>query len=202
MFISDTYLSKHLSMKIFVSSTVKDLWDLRDELYRRLKELGHAPWFSEKDDFPRNRHPDAMTNCLKVVEECELFVVQLDKRAGLPYKSRDVSPYQDLFNLKISEAEYRCARKKGKPICIFIRKRAEAESSVYRQITDEEQRKSMKWYSEPGIFEFYERLLHEKPNVPWRYTFDSINKIINPLKAVIKESQPESSDSHTQIKFK
>lgn len=114
-------------MKIFVSSTVKDLGDLRDELYRRLKELGHTPWFSEKDDFPSNRHPDAMTNCLRVVEECDLFVVLLDKRAGLPYSKRDGSPYPELFGLTISEAEYRCAKKKGKPICIFIRKRAENE---------------------------------------------------------------------------
>ena len=66
-------------MRIFVSSTVKDLEDLRDELYRTLKELGHTPLFSEKDDFPSNQHPDAMTNCLKVAEECNLFVALLDK---------------------------------------------------------------------------------------------------------------------------
>ena len=183
-------------MKIFVSSTVKDLGDLRAEFYRRLKELGHTSWFSEKDDFPTNLHPDAMTNCLKVAEECELFIVLLDKRAGLPYKKREGSPYQDLFDLTISEAEYRCARKKGKPICIFIRKKAENESAIYRQITDEEKRKSMKWYSEPGIYEFYERLMHEKPNVPWRYTFDSINEMMGQLNAVIGEVQAKYSVSY------
>jgi len=71
-------------MKIFVGSTVKDLEDLRDGLYRSLKEVGHTPWFSEKDDFLTNRHRDSMTNCIKVAEECDLFVVLLDKRAGLP----------------------------------------------------------------------------------------------------------------------
>jgi len=189
MFISDTYLNDYLSMNIFVSGTVKDLEDLRDELYRRLKELGHTPWFSEKSDFPTHCHPDAMTNCLKVAEECDFFVVLLDKRAGLAYKRRGGSPYQDLFGLTISEAEYRCARKKGKSICIFIRKRAEHESAIYRKIKDEEQRKSIEWYSDPGIYEFYDHLMHEEPYIPWRYTFDSINEIMEPLNAILGEVQ-------------
>ncbi|RJS82870.1 DUF4062 domain-containing protein [Methanophagales archaeon] len=99
-------------MKIFVCSTVKDLGNLRDELYRSLKELEHTPWFSEQDGFPTNRHPDSMTNCVRVAEECDLFVVLLDKRAGLSYTKREGSPYPELFGLTISEAEYRCARKK------------------------------------------------------------------------------------------
>ena len=189
-------------MKIFVSSTIKDLEYLRDELYRHLKDLGNTPWFSEKKDFPTNYHPDAMTNCLKVAEECDLFVVLLDKRAGLPYLERDGSPYPELFGLTISEAEYRCARKKGKPICIFIRKRAENECALYRQIIDEDQRKNLNLYSDPGVYEFYDRLMHEKPHVHWRYTFDSINEIMEPLKLAIKEIQPQSSDSYNQTKFK
>lgn len=183
-------------MKIFVSSTVKDLGDLRDELYRRLKDQGHTPWFSEKDNFPTSRHLDAMTNCLRVAEECDLFVVLLDKNAGLPYSKRDGSPYPELFGLTISEAEYRCARKKGKSICIFIRKRAENECALYRQIINEEQRKKLKLYSDPGVYEFYDRLMHEKPDVPWRYPFDSINEIIGPLNAVIGEVQAKSSVSY------
>jgi hypothetical protein len=174
-------------MKIFVSSTVRDLEDLRDELYRRLKELGHTPWFSEKDGLPSDCHPDAMTNCLKVAEECDLFVVLLDKRAGLPYKKG--SPYPDLFGLKISEAEYRCARKKGKPFCIFIRKRAKYESAIYRHINDEGQRKSTPWYSEPEVYEFIDRLMHEKPDIPWIYLFDSIEEIMGPLNTRIREVQ-------------
>ena len=184
-------------MKIFVGSTVKDLGDLRDELYRSLKELGHTPWFSEKDDFPTNRHPDSMTNCIRVAEECDLFVVLLDKRAGLPYTRREGSPYPDLFDLTISEAEYRCARKKGKPVCIFIRKRAEHESAIYRQIKDKEQRESTKWYSEPAVYEFYDRLMHEKPHIPWRYTFDSIREILGPLNTIIGEVQAISSVSYS-----
>lgn len=178
-------------MKIFVSSTVKDLGDLRDELYRRLKELGHLPWFSEMTDFPTNRHPDSMTNCIMVAEECDLFVVLLDKRAGLFYTKREGSPYQDLFDLTISEAEYKSARKKDKKICIFIRKRVDHESNIYRQITDPELRTLIKWYSEPAVYEFYDRLMHEKPHTPWRYTFDTIDDIIRSLKLITGEVQNE-----------
>ena len=182
-------------MKIFVCSTVKDLEDLRDELYRSLKELGHTPWFSEKDDFPTNRHPDSMTNCIKVAEECDLFVVLLDKLAGLSYTKREGSPYPELFGFTISEAEYRCARKRGKPVCIFIRKRAENESAIYRQIK-KEVRESTKWYSEPAVYEFYDRLMHEKPHIPWRYTFDSIREIMGQLNIIIGEVQAISSVSY------
>ena len=189
-------------MKIFVSSTIKDLGYLRDELYRNLNDLGHTSWFSEKKDFPTNYHPDAMTNCLKVAEICDLFVVLLDKRAGLPYSKRNGSPYPELFGLTISEAEYRCARKKGKPICIFINKRAENECAIYRQIIEEEQKKKLKFYSDSGVYEFYDRLMHEKRHVPWRYTFDTIYDIMGPLKTVIEEIQSQFSDLYNLTKFK
>jgi hypothetical protein len=178
-------------MKIFVCSTVKDLGDLRDELYRSLDKLGHTPWFSEKGNFPTNRHPDSMTNCIRVAEDCDLFVVLLDKLAGLPYTKREGSPYPDLFDLTISEAEYRCARKRGKPVCIFIRKRAEHESAIYRKfkkrLTKEHLEQLEKdWYAEPAVYEFYDRLMHEKPYIPWRYTFDSIGEIMGPLNTIIE----------------
>jgi hypothetical protein len=177
-------------MNIFVSSTVKDLGDLRNELYHHLKELGHTPWFSEMDDFPINHHPDSMTNCLIVAEQSDYFLVLLDKRSGLPYTERADSPYHDLFDLTISEAEYKCARKKDIPICIFVRTKVDCESAIFRQI-DKEQRKTINWYSEPAIYEFYDRLMHEKPHIPWRYTFDSIEDIINPLKKIIGATQDE-----------
>ena len=94
--ISTIYQKGWLSMKIFVSSTVKDLGYLRDELYRRLKELGHTPWLSEMSDFPINLHPDSMTNCIMVAEKCDLFVVLLDKRAGLSY-----TPCSSVYQLNL-----------------------------------------------------------------------------------------------------
>ena len=171
-------------MKIFVSSTVKDLKDLRDGLYCRLKELRHTPWFSEMGDFPTDRHPDAMTNCLTLVEECDQFVLLLDKFGGLIYTEREGTPYPELFGLRNTEAEYRCARAKSKPVHIFIRKRADHESALYRQMNTE-QRKLISWYSEPAVYEFYDRLMHETPHIPWRYTFESIQGIMGPLNAIL-----------------
>lgn len=72
MFISDAYLSKHLSMKIFVSSTAKDLEYLRDELYRSLKKLGHTLGSAKKMTFLQIVI-QMQTNCLKVAEECDFF---------------------------------------------------------------------------------------------------------------------------------
>ena len=188
-------------MKIFVSSTVKeDLGDLRDELYRRLKDLGHTPWFSEQVDFPKDRHADSMTNCIMLTEECDLFVLLLDKRAGLPYNKREGSPYPELFGLTNSEAEYRRARKKGKPVCIFIRKRTECESAIYRKllketlIEKENLEKAKIWYAEPAVYEFYDRLMHQKPHIPWRHPFDSIEEIMEPLNAIIEKIDNKLKD--------
>jgi hypothetical protein len=179
-------------VKIFVSSTIKkDLSDLRDELYRYLKDLEHTPWFSETDDFPTDRHDDAMTNSIMLVEECDLFVVLLDKHAGLRYTKREGSPYPELFGLTNTEAEYRNARKKGKRICIFIRYRTEIESAIYRQLKNKldlpkEQLERVNWYSEPAVYEFYDQLMHEKPAIPWRYTFNSITEIMKQLHKIIE----------------
>jgi tetratricopeptide (TPR) repeat protein len=188
-------------MKIFVSSTVKeDLGDLRDELYRHLKDLGHTPWFSEQGDLPTDRHDDAMTNCIMLTEECDLFVLLLDKRAGLPYSEREGSPYPELFGLTNSEAEYRNARKKGKPVCIFIRKRTECESAIYRKlfkekIVEKEKLENAKiWYAEPAVYEFYDRLTHEEPHIPWRHTFDSIEEIMEPLNTIIEKIENRLKD--------
>jgi hypothetical protein len=154
-----------------------------------------------------------MTNCIKVVEECDLFLLLLDKRAGLRYTKREGSLYPELFDLTISEAEYRRAREKRKPICIFIRERAEHESAIYRQIKDKEPRESrkwysesavyefydrlmheMKWYSEPAVYEFYDRLMHEKTDIPWRYTFDSIEEIMGPLNTIFEDTYIKLKD--------
>jgi hypothetical protein len=183
-------------VKIFVSSTIKeDLGDLRDEFYRRLKDLGHIPWFSEQPDFPTDRHTDSMTNSIMLAEECDLFVVLLDRRAGMLYNKRKGSPYPELFGLTNSEAEYRNARKNHKPVRIFIRNRTECESAIYRKllkekiVKKEDLEKVELWYAEPAVYEFYNRLMHEKPNIPWRHTFDSIGEIMEVLKPVIEEDE-------------
>ena len=41
--------------------------------------------------------------------------------------------------------------------------------------------------------------MHEKPNVPWRYTFDSINEIMGQLNAVIGEVLERSSVSYLPV---
>lgn len=64
------------------------------------------------------------------------------------------------------------------------------------KLIDEEQRKKLKLYSDPGIYEFYERLMHENPDVPWRYPFDSINEILGPLNSAIGEVLEKSSGSY------
>jgi sulfatase modifying factor 1 len=171
------------ALKVFVCSTCKDLDDLRDELYRKLKDAGHVPLMSDKPDFPTGLDPDSMTNCLKVVEQCDLLV--LDRRSGLTYKPT---------GRPICQQEYLTGRQLGKNACVFIRARTENESAVYRQMTPEE-RKGKKWYAEPGVYQFYDELQHEEPHIPWRWPSERFGDIWTPLAQVLGEISSPGGDT-------
>jgi len=166
-------------MKIMVSSTVKDLTDLRDRLYDYLKEKGHEPWISGKPGFPKHLDENSMTACVKAVENCDYFILILDRRAGLTYKKTGTS---------ITEAEYEAAS--NKPMSIFVRVFVDSQCKIYRQLP-KEQRKEVKWDCDPGVYDFYNRLQH-LDNVPWRHLFSDFSDIESHLVADIKNSERRS----------
>lgn len=185
-------------MKIFVCSTVKDLEYLRQSLFLKIRDLGHIALFSENADFPTNRHEDSKTNCIKVTEECDLLVLIIDKRAGIIYNETEGSPYPELFGKSITEAEYLNARKKGKPVCIFIKERTMHNSAIYRTLKNTgyiDEFVEKMWYCDEGVFDFIERLMHEKPHIPWIYKFNSFEDIMGPLQKVINELDPCKEDN-------
>jgi hypothetical protein len=175
-------------MKIFVSSSVKFLVDLRDVLYRHLKDADHTPFFSEKPgDFPTKLHEDAMTNCLLVVEQCDMLVLILDRKMGLTYTTRPDSPFTDLFGMAITKAEYRCAKKRKIPVSIFVRKIVETESKFYREMNVLQRKNFPIWYADKEIYDFYDELMHEYPAVPWITPFDGVTEILPLLDNHIQE---------------
>ncbi len=159
-------------MKVMISSTVKDLVDLRDRLYDYLKEKGHEPWISGKPGFPTHLDNDAMTCCVKAAESSDYFILILDRHSGLTYKKTGTS---------ITEAEFNAASNSNKPRSIFVREPVDSQCKIFRQMS-EDQRKDIKWDCDHGVYDFYDRLQHLE-NVPWRHLFSDYNNIIENLKA-------------------
>ena len=194
-------------MKIFVGSTVKDLRDLRNELKRKISDWGHTPLLSESKNFPIFRHKDSKTNCICVVEECDLFLLILDTRAGIIYDGLAEPKFSRFSGISITEAEYRRARERDIPICILIRENTMNESSLYRKEKKQNnllgsKKTSHSWHADIEVFEFIDRLQHEE-NIPWIHRFSNAGDVIEYVYPLIKELekiQEENTSPFNQSK--
>lgn len=95
-------------MRVFVSSTSKDLYEYRKAVLTGINRLGHVPVAMEyftAEDIP------AVAKCLQAVAECDLYVGIFAKRYGYIPKGYDCS---------ISELEYKEAVAKKIPTLTFL----------------------------------------------------------------------------------
>jgi len=116
-------------MRVFVSSTVYDLVDIRGELEQLLRELGISPVMSDHklSDFNLACDANSIETCLLNVESSHAVIVVLDQRYGPPlgdYGFDDVSA---------THLEYRHAKLHGRPIYFYVRDRLEADFNIRRK---------------------------------------------------------------------
>jgi nucleoside 2-deoxyribosyltransferase len=100
-------------MKIFVSSTILDLRDLRDALVQGLNADGHEVIASEKGTLPVNPGKNSYEQCLAGVLDCDCLIAILDGRFG--------GEYPPGSSKSITEAEIDEALKQGKKTLVFVR---------------------------------------------------------------------------------
>ena len=118
-------------LKIFVSSTVFDLIDVRAEVKSLLEELGITPIMSDESlsgfnvDLDRN----SIEVCLVNVDAADAVIVVLNQRYG-PMLGNCGFP-----DISATHLEYRRAKDKGKKILFYVRNRLEADFRTYRQNT-------------------------------------------------------------------
>jgi len=105
--------------RVFISSTITDMADLRDALKFWLEEMGFDVQLSEHNDF--ERRPDAGTfqACFESITESDYYVLLIGMRRGQWYDERN--------NITVTRQEFQTAyeawRKRGKPkILAFVRK--------------------------------------------------------------------------------
>lgn len=98
-------------MKVYLSSTFRDLTDYREKAYRQLRRLRHDV-ISMEDAVAAHQLP--LRQCLADVESCDVYVGLFAWRYG--FVPKDDNPGR----LAITELEYRQALKCGKTCLIFL----------------------------------------------------------------------------------
>lgn len=116
-------------MRVFVSSTVYDLLDVRAELSDQLRSLGIVAVLSDDklSDFQLKHDADSIQTCLVNLESCDEVIVILDQRYG-PRLGK--SGFEDI---SATHLEYRRAVELGKPVHFFVRDRLVAEFSIWKR---------------------------------------------------------------------
>lgn len=87
----------------FISSTIYDFRDLRSALKFYLEELGYQVYASEYNDFKVANDQHSYDACLKLIEECDYFILLVGSRVG--------GFYDDKNTVSITRQEYREAYK-------------------------------------------------------------------------------------------
>lgn len=87
----------------FISSTIYDFRDLRSALKFYLEELGYQVYASEYNDFKVASDKHSYDACLKLIEECDYFILLVGSRVGGFYDTEN--------KISITRQEYREAYK-------------------------------------------------------------------------------------------
>ncbi len=159
-------------MRVFVSSTVFDLIDVRAELAQQLRELGIDAVLSDDKLSEFRVAPDSSSieTCLANVASCDEFLIVLDRRYG-----PRLGP-SGFENVSATHLEYRHAVKCAKPIRFFVRDRLEADHVVWKRNKKNPDLK-LPWVSEGniGLFDLMEehKKLEAGSRSNWCYTFNS-----------------------------
>ena len=158
-------------MKIFVSSTVYDLLDVRAELIELLRSLKVAPVMSDEklSDFNSTHDANSIETCLLNVQSSDAVILVLNQRYG-PRLGK--CGFDDV---SATHLEYRQAKKHGIPLCFFVRDRLEADYIIQKNNSE-----SVKtaWIDERnlGLFDLMEEhrsLSKGREDSNWLTTFST-----------------------------
>ena len=68
--------------RVFISSTIEDLHDLRSALRYLLEEVGYEVQMSEYNDFAREADADTLQSCLANVRDADYYLLLVSGRRG------------------------------------------------------------------------------------------------------------------------
>lgn len=169
--------------RIFVSSTVYDLIDVRSEVETLVRSLGFMPVMSDSksEGFDTSAQTNSIETCLSNLRTCSAVILILSQRYGPSLRDHGFSDHS------ATHLEYLEAKKHNIPVYFFVRDRLNAEYSIWKKSSERDKLK-LSWIDkrQMRIFDFIEE--HSKLGTAsnWysQYT-DSID-IKNQLKTLLK----------------
>ncbi|PKP51247.1 MAG: hypothetical protein CVT92_13265 [Bacteroidetes bacterium HGW-Bacteroidetes-1] len=171
-----------MKKRIFISSTIFDLIDIRAETYVLLQEMGFSAIMSDVNEssFHVPDFQNSIEACLQNVRNSDIFILILSNRYG---SSLMQAGFEDV---SATHLEYKEALANKKPILFYVRDRLEADFRIWKK-NDKSDSLNLSWVNKNNqrIFEIIEK--HGKLNASkdvsnWISTFkDSLE-----LKELIK----------------
>jgi len=92
--------------KVFVSSTIQDLRDVRSAIKYWLEEMGFQVQLSEYNDFDRKPELNAFQACFDAIGDCDYYILLIGGRRG--------SLYDEGAGVSVTQQEYRTAYEPAK----------------------------------------------------------------------------------------
>jgi len=174
-------------MRVFISSTVYDLLDVRAELAELMRGLGISPVLSDDklSDFAVQFDVNSIETCLINVDSCDQVIVILDKRYGPTLGNVG---YDDI---SATHLEYRRATEKKKPVYFFVRDRLEADYSIWRR-NGKKSEMVFSWIDKKDValFSFIEehrKLETDATKMNWYSTFSNSTDLKTGLKRYFEQ---------------
>jgi hypothetical protein len=159
-------------MRIFVSSTVYDLIDVRDEIETDLRSVGLCPVMSDSlfDGFEISNNMNSLECCLNNVRNSDAFLLILSQRYGPSLKAVG---YDDI---SATHLEYLEAKKLSIPIYVYLRDRLAADYTVWKKQKDVKDI-NLPWVTQKdyGLFSLIDQHCKIKDKVTgnWYQTYSS-----------------------------
>ena len=118
-----------MKARVFISSTVFDLIDIRAELEDMIRELGLSPVLSDSNtaDFFVEPNANSIESCLSNVRNSDYFLVILSQRYG-PRLGK-----VGFDDVSATHLEYREARKNNIPLFFYVRDRLESDYRIWKK---------------------------------------------------------------------
>lgn len=168
--------------RVFLSSTIRDLADLRSAIKFWLEDYGFEVLASEWPDFPHALDREAIEAALKPIGGCDYYILLVGTKVGTVIPDLGIS---------VTRAEFRRAREvrrgTGKPEMLHL---VRAEVSAARRMgsapraTSEEE-----WLAIQSFLEEIDK--PEKPGDPnWISEFASFRDVVDVLRATLRLTGP------------
>lgn len=157
-------------MRVFISSTVYDLIDVRAELAEQLRTLGITPVLSDDklSDFHVQHDVNSIETCLVNVDSCDEVILILDKRYSATLEKFGYGEFS------ATHLEYKRAIEKKIPIRVYVRDRLEADFAIWKRNKQNDLKLSWIDKKDVGLFNLLNEhtpLETDATTSNWYYTF-------------------------------